>query len=156
MFNLSDWAYLISPKTPSAINILSLFTAGWYSNKCPTKSLTFICWANSFKLRASWADVEIGFSGSEASIYVYNEGKEDYTEVFAQLTKKDGSFLFFSKEIGNGDMVYYAYNSTSHTLGYIDNIMRFLMSCNVIKLAKLTPNQKLGCITALGKTLNQI
>ena len=70
--------------------------------------------------------------------------------------KKDGSFLFFSKEIGNGDMVYYAYNSTSHTLGYIDNIMRFLMSCKVVKLAKLTPNQKLGCITALGKTLNQI
>ena len=36
---------------------------------------------------------EIGFAGPEASIYVYNEGKEDYTEVFAQLTKKDGSFL---------------------------------------------------------------
>ncbi len=37
--------------------------------------------------------VEIGFAGPEASIYVYNEGKEDYTEVFAQLTKKDGSLL---------------------------------------------------------------
>ena len=36
---------------------------------------------------------EIGFAGPEASIYVYNEGKEDYTEVFAQLTKRDGSFL---------------------------------------------------------------
>ena len=36
---------------------------------------------------------EIGFAGPEASIYVYNEGKEDYTQVFAQLTKKDGSFL---------------------------------------------------------------
>ena len=36
---------------------------------------------------------DIGFAGPEASIYVYNEGKEDYTEVFAQLTKKDGSFL---------------------------------------------------------------
>lgn len=36
---------------------------------------------------------DIGFSGPEASIYVYNEGKEDHTEVFAQLTKKDGSFL---------------------------------------------------------------
>ena len=38
-------------------------------------------------------EVEIGFAGPEASIYVYNEGKEDYTEVFAQLTKRDGSFL---------------------------------------------------------------
>ena len=36
---------------------------------------------------------EIGFAGPEASIYVYNEGKEDYCKVFAQMTKKDGSFL---------------------------------------------------------------
>ena len=37
--------------------------------------------------------VDIGFAGPEAAIYVYNEGKEDYTEVFAQLTQRDGSFL---------------------------------------------------------------
>lgn len=36
---------------------------------------------------------DIGFAGPEASIYVYNEGKADYTQVFAQLTKRDGSFL---------------------------------------------------------------
>jgi NitT/TauT family transport system substrate-binding protein len=36
---------------------------------------------------------EIGFSGPEACVYVYNEGKEDYSIVFAQLTKRDGSFL---------------------------------------------------------------
>ena len=36
---------------------------------------------------------DIGFAGPEASIYVYNEGKEDYCQVFAQLTKKDGSCL---------------------------------------------------------------
>ena len=36
---------------------------------------------------------DIGLCGSEAAIYVYNEGKEDYIEVFAQLTQKDGSFL---------------------------------------------------------------
>lgn len=40
---------------------------------------------------------DIGFAGPEASIYVYNEGKEDYTQVFAQMTKKDGAFLV-SKE----------------------------------------------------------
>ena len=43
---------------------------------------------------------QIGFAGPEASIYVYNEGKEDYTQVFAQLTKRDGSFLV-SKEKTN-------------------------------------------------------
>lgn len=37
--------------------------------------------------------IDIGFAGPEASIYVYNEGKEDYTQVFAQVTRRDGSFL---------------------------------------------------------------
>lgn len=36
---------------------------------------------------------DIGFAGPEAAIYVYNEGKTDYPQVFAQLTKRDGSFL---------------------------------------------------------------
>lgn len=44
---------------------------------------------------------DIGFAGPEASIYVYNEGKEDYTEVFAQLTKRDGSFLVSRNENKN-------------------------------------------------------
>lgn len=36
---------------------------------------------------------DIGFAGPEAAIYVYNEGSEDYAKIFAQLTKRDGSFL---------------------------------------------------------------
>ena len=40
---------------------------------------------------------DIGFAGPEASVYVYNEEKEDYCQVFAQMTKRDGSFLV-SKE----------------------------------------------------------
>ena len=38
-------------------------------------------------------NIDIGFAGPEASVYVYNEGKEDYTQVFAQMTQRDGSFL---------------------------------------------------------------
>lgn len=38
-------------------------------------------------------DVQIGFCGSEATIYVYNQGNKDYLVNFAGLTKKDGSFL---------------------------------------------------------------
>ena len=38
-------------------------------------------------------NIDIGFAGPEASIYVYNEGKEDHTQVFAQMTQRDGSFL---------------------------------------------------------------
>ena len=45
--------------------------------------------------------VDIGFAGPEASIYVYNEGKEDYTQIFAQITQKDGSFLVAREKIDN-------------------------------------------------------
>ncbi len=38
-------------------------------------------------------NMDIGFAGPEAAIYVYNEGKTDYTQVFAQVTRRDGSFL---------------------------------------------------------------
>lgn len=43
-------------------------------------------------------NIDIGFAGPEASIYVYNEGKEDYTQVFAQMTQRDGSFLVGRKK----------------------------------------------------------
>lgn len=38
-------------------------------------------------------NADIGFMGVEASIYVYNEGKEDYVVNFAQLTQRAGNFL---------------------------------------------------------------
>ena len=38
-------------------------------------------------------DVEIGFAGPEASIYVYGGGEEDYIISFAGLTKRDGQFI---------------------------------------------------------------
>ena len=44
---------------------------------------------------------DIGFAGPEAAIYVYNEGKEDYCEVFAQVTQKDGSFLVARNDTDN-------------------------------------------------------
>lgn len=44
---------------------------------------------------------DIGFAGPEAAIYVYNEGKEDYAQVFAQMTQKDGSFLVSKEKTNN-------------------------------------------------------
>lgn len=38
-------------------------------------------------------DADIALLGPETAVYVANEGKENYAVVFAQLTKKDGSFL---------------------------------------------------------------
>ena len=46
-------------------------------------------------------DVNIGFCGSEQSIYVYNSGKKDYIVNFAALTKRDGSFIVARKKIDN-------------------------------------------------------
>jgi len=38
-------------------------------------------------------EADIGFMGPEATVYVYNEGKEDYVVNFAQLTQRAGNFL---------------------------------------------------------------
>lgn len=50
-------------------------------------------------------DVQIGFSGPEATIYVYNNGEKDYLKTFAGLTKRDGQFLIGDcKEKDNFDI----------------------------------------------------
>lgn len=46
-------------------------------------------------------DVQIGFCGSEATIYVYNQNQKDYLVNFAALTKRDGSFIVSRKEEPN-------------------------------------------------------
>lgn len=46
-------------------------------------------------------DVNIGFCGSEATIYIYNNGEKDYLVNFAGLTKKDGSFIVSRKKTDN-------------------------------------------------------
>ena len=46
-------------------------------------------------------DVDIGFSGTEATIYVYNGGEKDYVKTFAGLTKRDGTFLVSREKYEN-------------------------------------------------------
>lgn len=46
-------------------------------------------------------DADIGFCGSEGTIYVYNAKEKDYLKTFAQLTQKDGSFLVSREKIDN-------------------------------------------------------
>lgn len=46
-------------------------------------------------------DADIGFCGSEGTIYVYNAKEKDYLKTFAQLTQKDGSFLVSRKKFDN-------------------------------------------------------
>lgn len=49
-------------------------------------------------------DVQIGFCGSEQTIYVYNQGAEDYLVNFSALTKKDGSFLLAREKTDSFDI----------------------------------------------------
>ena len=44
-------------------------------------------------------NADIGFMGSEASIYTYNEGANDYVVNFAQLTQRAGNFLVAREKI---------------------------------------------------------
>lgn len=44
-------------------------------------------------------EADIGFMGSEASIYTYNEGATDYVVNFAQLTQRAGNFLVAREEM---------------------------------------------------------
>ena len=41
---------------------------------------------------------DVGLMGPEAAMYVYLNGKENYPKIFAQLTKRDGSFLISRKK----------------------------------------------------------
>lgn len=42
-------------------------------------------------------EADIGFMGSESTIYAYNEGANDYVVNFAQLTQRAGNFLVARK-----------------------------------------------------------
>ncbi len=44
-------------------------------------------------------EAQIGFAGPEACIYVQNQEKEDAPVIFAQMTKRDGSFLVGREDI---------------------------------------------------------
>lgn len=66
---------------------------GFFKEKGINIELTTSSGADAVMTTVLANQCDIGFAGPEASIYVYNEGKEDYTQVFAQMTKRDGSFL---------------------------------------------------------------
>lgn len=42
-------------------------------------------------------EADIGFMGSESSIYIYNQNPDDYIVNFAQLTQRAGNFLVSRK-----------------------------------------------------------
>ena len=64
-------------------------------------NLTLVCGFGADKVMTAVlsGEADIGFMGSEASIYTYNGGANDYVVNFAQLTQRAGNFLVARKEI---------------------------------------------------------
>jgi len=85
-------------------------------------------------------DVDIGFSGSEATIYVYNGGEKDYLKTFAQLTQKDGSFIVSREKIDNFDisMLKGKYYIGGRIGGMPEMTLEYILSKNNITKMDLT------------------
>lgn len=74
---------------------------GFFEEEGLDIELTLTSGADNVMAAVLSGDANIGLSGSEATIYVYNKGEKDYIKTFAQLTQKDGSFLVSRKNIKN-------------------------------------------------------
>ena len=74
---------------------------GFFEEEGISLDLTLTPGADKVTAAVLSGDVDIGFSGSEATIYVFNGGEKDYLKTFAQLTQKDGSFLVSREKINN-------------------------------------------------------
>ena len=72
---------------------------GYFEDNGISIDLTLASGADKVSAAVLSGDADIGFAGSETTIYVYNGGEKDYLKTFAQLTQKDGSFLVSREKI---------------------------------------------------------
>lgn len=71
---------------------------GYFEDEGLKVDITLTAGADKVTAAVLSGDVNIGFCGSEATIYLYNQGVEDYLITFSGLTKKDGSFIVSRKK----------------------------------------------------------
>ena len=76
-------------------------TEGFFKDEGLDVEIMLVPGADKVTAAVLSGDVEIGFCGPEATIYVYQSGEKDYLKTFAQLTKKDGSFIVSRKKLNN-------------------------------------------------------
>ena len=72
---------------------------GYFANEGIDLSLVTGFGADKTMTAVLSGTADIGFMGSEASIYTYNEGANDYVVNFAQLTQRAGNFLVAREEM---------------------------------------------------------
>lgn len=66
---------------------------GYFEDEGLDVEIVLTSGADSVAASVFSGDAQIGFCGSEQSIYIYNGGEKDYLINFAGLTKRDGSFI---------------------------------------------------------------
>ncbi len=74
---------------------------GYFEEEGLKLDISLISGANNVTAAVLSKDIDIGFCGPEATIYVYNGGENDYIRSFAGLTKRDGQFLVSRKKIND-------------------------------------------------------
>ncbi|MDO5568865.1 MAG: ABC transporter substrate-binding protein [bacterium] len=74
---------------------------GYFADEGINIELTLTPGADKVMAAVLSNDVQIGFSGSEATIYVYQSGEKDYVKTFAGLTARDGTFLVSREKYDN-------------------------------------------------------
>lgn len=74
---------------------------GYFEEEGLKIDLTLTTGADKVTAAVLSGDVDVGFCGSEASIYVYQSGEKDYIVNFARLTKRDGAFLVSRQKYEN-------------------------------------------------------
>jgi len=76
-------------------------TEGFFKDEGLDVEIILVPGADKVTAAVLSGDAQIGFCGPEATIYVYQSGEKDYLKTFAQLTKKDGSFIVSREKIDN-------------------------------------------------------
>ena len=77
---------------------------GYFEEEGIKIDLTLASGADKVSAAVLSVDVDIGFCGSEATIYIYNNNEKDYLVNIAKLTQKDGSFLVSRKKYDNFEL----------------------------------------------------
>lgn len=91
-------------------------------------------------------NADIGFMGSEASIYVYNEGEKDYVVNFAQLTQRAGNFLVARDKTMEGEFDWNLLRGKTCIGGRIGGMPQMVFEY-ILKKNKIDPYQDIDMIT---------
>ncbi len=91
-------------------------------------------------------EADIGFMGSEASVYTYLQGAEDYAVNFAQLTQRAGNFLVSRKPIEDFD---WTMLKDSYVLGGRKGGMPQMVFEYILKKNNIDPSADLSIDTSI-------